>query len=259
MLSTARERDRQQPQHLRGHVALVTGASRGIGLAAAEALAAAGARLAVTDVDRDGLAVAADRLGPDALAATADVSSAEHVQSLIDDVLARFGRLDILVNNAGVLYPTRFVDIPLAEWQRTIEVNLTGTFLCSQAAAVPMRTLGYGRMVNVASSAGRSVSTLGGAHYTASKAGVLGLTRAAAKELAPFGITVNAVCPGLIDTDMVRSSTTPERRDAYARSFPVARLGTVEEVAALICFLASPDAAYITGASIDINGGDLMM
>jgi NAD(P)-dependent dehydrogenase (short-subunit alcohol dehydrogenase family) len=113
--------------------------------------------------------------------------------------------------------------------------------------------------VNVSSTAGKSVSTLGGAHYTASKAGVLGLTRAAAKELAPHGITVNAVCPGLIDTEMVRANVDPARLAAFRASFPVARLGTPEEVAALVAFLASPGAGYITGAAADINGGDLMV
>ena len=121
-----------------------------------------------------------------------------------------------------------------------------------------MKKNGYGRIVNLSSSAGRSVSTLGGAHYTTSKAAVLGFTRALAREMAPHGITANAVCPGLIDTEMVRQNCSPERLRAYERSFPVSRLGTPEEVARLVVFLCA-DADYITGASIDINGGDLMV
>src|SRR5213078_4880420 len=122
-----------------------------------------------------------------------------------------------------------------------------------------MRAQHYGRIINISSSAGRMVSTLGGAHYTASKTGLLGLTRAAAKELGAFGITVNAVCPGMIDTELTRESATPEVLERLARSYPVPRLGTSLEVADLICFVASEAAGYITGASLDINGGDLMM
>jgi NAD(P)-dependent dehydrogenase (short-subunit alcohol dehydrogenase family) len=128
-----------------------------------------------------------------------------------------------------------------------------------QAVVPAMKAQGFGRVINLSSTAGKSVSTLGGAHYTASKAGLLGLTRAAAKELGPFGITVNAVCPGLIDTELTREHATPEELAAHARSFPIPRLGTAAEVADLICFLASDQAGYITGASLDINGGDLMI
>jgi 3-oxoacyl-[acyl-carrier protein] reductase len=149
--------------------------------------------------------------------------------------------------------------IPLAEWRRTLDVNLTAVFLCAKAVVPAMTAQGFGRIVNVSSTAGKSVSTLGGAHYTASKAGVLGLTRAAAKELAPLGITVNAVCPGLIDTEMVRQNVAADRLEAYRRSFPIPRLGTAEEVADLIAFLASDQAGYVTGASFDITGGDLMV
>ncbi len=122
-----------------------------------------------------------------------------------------------------------------------------------------MKGQGYGRIVNLASTAGKTVSTLGGAHYTASKHGVLGLTRACALELAPHGITVNAVCPGLIDTEMAHENTTPERLEAYRSSFPIGRLGRPGEVADRVCFLASDSAAYITGSAYDIAGGDLMM
>ena len=136
---------------------------------------------------------------------------------------------------------------------------MTVPFLLTKACFPAMKAQHYGRIINISSSAGRQVSTLGGAHYTSSKAGLLGFTRAAAKELGKFGITVNAVCPGMIDTELTREHATPEQLAAYARTFPVQRLGTAAEVAELICFLASEKAGYITGASIDINGGDLMI
>src|SRR5207248_5022676 len=145
------------------------------------------------------------------------------------------------------------------EWRLALEVNMTAPFLLIQAALAAMKAQGYGRVVNVSSLAGRSVSTLGGAHYTASKAGMLGLTRAAAKELGAHGITVNAVCPGLFDTELTHANATQERLDAVSQNFPIARLGKPAEVAELICFLASESAGYITGASFDINGGSLMI
>lgn len=166
---------------------------------------------------------------------------------------AEFGGLDILVNNAGVLRPTRGELITDEEWDLVIDTNLTGTFLCCREA-IPESA---GRSVNLSSTAGTSVSTVGGPHYTAAKAGVLGLTRHLAKELAVDKITVNAVCPGLIDTEMVRATISPTQAGAYAASFPIARLGLPEEVAKLVAFLSSDRAEYITGASLDINGGDL--
>ncbi len=138
-------------------------------------------------------------------------------------------------------------------------MNLTAPFLLTRAALPVMEAQHYGRIVNISSSAGRMVSTLGGAHYTASKAGLLGFTRAAAKELGKFGITVNAICPGMIDTELTRENASPELLERLAAGYPVPRLGTALEVADLICFVASDAAAYITGASLDINGGDLMM
>ncbi len=244
---------------LTDRVALVTGAARGMGLAAAGALAARGATVFVNDLDPDGAAAAAEQLGERGRALVGDVRDPARVVEMVDHIVERRDRLDILVNNAGVLFPTRFLEIPTDEWRHTIDVNLTAAFLCSQAAARPMKRRRWGRIVNLSSTAGKTVSTLGGAHYTASKAGLLGLTRAAALELAPHGITVNAVCPGLIDTEMARENATAERLSEHARGFPVGRLGTPDEVAELICFLASDGAAYITGAAIDINGGDLMV
>ena len=244
---------------LAGRVALVTGAARGLGRAAAERLLAAGACVALNVHRPEQADSLAHALGGDVLVRAGDIAGSQTVRDLIAEVLERFGRLDILVNNAAAAYSTRFEQITEEEWRRALDVNLTAAFLCTQAAVPAMKSQGYGRVVNLSSTAGKSVSTLGGAHYTASKAGLLGLTRAAAKELGPFGITVNAICPGLIDTELTREHATPDDLAAYARSFPVPRLGTAAEVADLICFLASEQAGYITGASLDINGGDLMI
>ena len=145
------------------------------------------------------------------------------------------------------------------EWEKVMDINLKGTFLCSKAVIPFMKKNKWGRIVNMSSSAGRSVSTIGGSHYTTAKAGVLGFTRAIAKELAPFNITVNAVCPGLVNTKMVRKTISKDKIIQYARSFPIGRLSEPEEVADLVLFLASERSSYIIGASIDINGGDLML
>ena len=243
-------------------VVLVTGAGRGMGAACARRFAADHRALLLFDLRADGLAPVAEYVagaGANAETVVGDITLPADVAGAVDRCLGRFGRLDVLVNAAGILEPTRFLDISPEEWARVVEVNLTGAFLATQAVARPMRDRGWGRIVHFSSTAGKTVSTLGGAHYTASKHGVLGLVRAAAKELAASGITVNAVCPGLIDTEMARGATTPERRRAYAESFPIARLGRPEEVAELVRFLASDAAAYITGAAVDINGGDLMI
>jgi NAD(P)-dependent dehydrogenase (short-subunit alcohol dehydrogenase family) len=243
-------------------VALVTGAGSGMGAACARRLADDHTAVVLFDVRAGALeAVAEDvrRSRADAEVVIGDVSAAEDVDAAVARARQRFGRLDVAVNAAGVASSTRFFDLTIDEWRRVLDVNLTGAFFVTQAAARPMRERGSGRIVHFSSTAGKTVSTLGGAHYTVSKHGVLGLVRAAAKELAPFGITVNAVCPGLIDTPMVRAFTDAEQRAAYADSFPIARLGAPEEVADLVAFLASPQASYITGAAVDINGGDLMV
>jgi NAD(P)-dependent dehydrogenase (short-subunit alcohol dehydrogenase family) len=242
-----------------GRVALVTGAAQGIGRAVARELLGRGAVVGMNDLRPEPLEAAVRELGGRAVALPGDVTDAQGVRAMVEQLAGQAGRLDILVTAAGVLYPTRFLEIPESEWRRTMEVNVTAVFVTMQAAAEVMRRHRYGRIINLSSTAGKSVSTLGGAHYTASKAAVLGLTRAAAKELAPDGITVNAVCPGLIDTEMVQTNVTAERLEHYRTSFPIQRLGRPDEVAQLIGFLASEAAGYITGAAFDINGGDLMV
>jgi NAD(P)-dependent dehydrogenase (short-subunit alcohol dehydrogenase family) len=209
--------------------------------------------------DRERAEAAAASFGDRARAVAGDVAAPGVPDDIVRRTLERFGRVDILVNNAAMARSTRFPDLSADEWRETLEVNLTAPFLLSKAVLPTMKSQGYGRIVNVSSSAGRMVSTLGGAHYTASKAGLLGLTRAVAKELGKFGITVNAVCPGMIDTELTHEHTTPDLLERLAAGYPVPRLGTALEVADLICFAASEAAGYITGAAFDINGGDLMM
>ena len=246
---------------LRGQVAIVTGAAQGMGAASAGALAREGVRVVVCDLDGEKAAQVAREIDPSGertLGSQTDVAREEEVEALVAATLERFGKVDILVNNAGVLRSTRVEEISAAEWDLVLDANLKGTFLCSRAVLANMKANKYGRIVNMSSSAGRSVSTLGGAHYTTAKAGVLGFTRALAKEMAPFGITANSICPGLIDTEMVRENCSPERLQAYEESFPISRLGSRDEVARLVLFLGA-DAAYITGAAFDINGGDLMI
>ena len=252
----------RDPADLSEKVAIVTGAGGGMGRAIALRLASGGAKIFANDLSLDAArstVAQLDECGHEAIAAAGDVSCSGDVKRMVDSALERFGAIHVLVNNAGVLRPTRVVDIEEDEWDLVIRVNLKGTYLCSRAVLPAMQRQGWGRIVNLSSSAGRSTSTVGGAHYTASKAGMLGFTRHLAREMGRDGITVNAVCPGLIDTDMVRSTITPEQADAYAERFPVNRLGEPREVAELVAFLATDRASYINGASLDINGGALMM
>jgi 3-oxoacyl-[acyl-carrier protein] reductase len=247
------------PQDFAGRVALITGASRGLGKAAAARLLERGASVAINVRDRARAEATARELGGSSIAVHGDLEEDGVAESLVQRTLDEFGRLDILVNNAALPFTTRFEQITPDEWRRAVEVNLTAPFLLSRAVVPAMKAQHYGRIVNVSSTAGRMVSTLGGAHYTTTKTGLLGLTRASAKELGVYGITVNAVCPGMIDTELTRESASDERLERIAAGYPIPRLGTALEVADVICFAASEAAGYITGATFDINGGDLMM
>ena len=242
-----------------GRVALVTGGARGMGRAIIELLASRGAQVAVNDLDPEATAAAAHAIGNDSLAVAGDVADPNRVRAIVDQVADHYGRLDVLVNNAGIAYHRSIYEITDEEWSRVFAVNVQAVFTFIQAASKPMAANGYGRVVNFSSTAGKNVSTVAGAHYTASKAAVLGITRASALELAVHGITVNAVCPGMIDTQMIKDAWPQERIDAYIPSIPLQRMGQPSEVADLVAFLASERAGYITGAAVDITGGELMV
>ncbi len=242
-----------------GRVAIVTGAARGLGRAVAERLLERGASVAVNVRDVRRAEALARSLGERALAIPGDITTDGIPDQIVRRTLDRFSRIDILINNAALARSTRLPDLTAKEFREALEVNMVAPFLLTRAVMPTMQAQRYGRIINISSSAGRMVSTLGGAHYTASKTGLLGLTRATAKELGPFGITVNAVCPGMIDTELTREHASPELLERLAAVYPVRRLGTAREVADLVCFAASEAAGYITGTSLDINGGDLMM
>jgi 3-oxoacyl-[acyl-carrier protein] reductase len=249
----------EAPQDFLGRVVLVTGAFRGIGRATAARFLERGASVAVNVRDAERTHALVEELGGRSFAVPGDLAAPGIPEDIVARTRDHFGRIDVLVNNAALPLTTRFEQITADEWRRAVEVNLTAPFLLIQAVLPAMKAQRYGRIVNVSSSAGRMVSTLGGAHYTATKTGLLGLTRAAAKELGVHGITVNAVCPGMIDTELTRETASPEQLDRIARGYPIPRVGTAQEVADTICFAASEAAGYVTGAAFDINGGDLMM
>ncbi len=246
-----------------GQVALVTGAGRGMGRAVALTLATDGAKVVVNDINIASAKAVARKIkerGGEALVAVADVRDEAQVQVMVQEAVDHFGTVDILVNNAGILRATTPLEaIPVDEWDLTMGVNVRGVFLCTKHVLPLMKAKRRGKIVNVSSSAGRSTSTFGGAHYTASKAAVLGLTRNTARETAPYGINVNAVAPGSMDTEMVRELATPEQLAQEEANIPMGRLGTTQDEANLVTFLVSDEASYITGATIDINGGDLMI
>jgi 3-oxoacyl-[acyl-carrier protein] reductase len=243
-----------------GKMAVVIGAARGIGAAIALRLVEEGARVVIADtLEAEGRATAA-RLSErgEAMFVATDVSRKESVDALIEATLTRFGRVDILVQNAGIYPFTMLADIPVEEWDAVLGVNLRGCFLAIQACARPMRAQRYGRIVLTSSITGPRVTSPGHGHYSASKAGINGLIRAAAIELAPDGITVNGVEPGNIMTEGLQAERAPEYIRAMARSVPLGRLGTPREVAHAVLFLASDEAAYITGTTIIIDGGQIL-
>jgi NAD(P)-dependent dehydrogenase (short-subunit alcohol dehydrogenase family) len=248
---------------LNGKVALVTGASSGIGRAAAEALAAGGARVAINFHRNEAGAAAAQAAiidaGGKAIAVPADVTRSSEVESLVKQTVAEFGPIDILVNNAGSLIERlRILELTEERWDEVIDLNLKSVFLCCRAVAASMMERKAGAIVNVSSIAGRNGGALGSIHYSTAKGGLITFTKGLAKELAPFGIRVNAISPGVINTPYHEQFSSPEMMKTYVGMIPLGRIGTPAEVAQVICFLASDSASYLAGETIEINGGMFM-
>lgn len=243
-----------------GKVALVTGASRGIGRATALMLAERGANVAINYQGNEERAREVlnqvEEMGRKAILVKADVSDYEQVEKMVDEVLRRFGRIDILVNNAGITRDTLIMRMKEEDWDAVINTNLKGVFHCIKAVTRPMMKQRSGKIINLSSVVGVSGNP-GQANYVAAKAGVIGLTKSAAKELASRGITVNAVAPGFIETDMT-DVLDEKLKEEMLKWIPLARFGKPEDVARLICFLSSSDADYITGQVIHVDGGMVM-
>ena len=242
---------------LAGHTAIVTGGASGIGLATAGMLAGMGANVAIADRNEAGGNEAVEGLrakGAEAMFVRTDVADPGDVAALVEAATGRFGSLEILMHFAGVGVERRALDTTLEEWNRIIAINLTGSFLVMQAAGAVMVGAGYGRIVSMASAAGERGGT-GRAAYGASKGGVAAMTRVMAMEWAPFGVTVNTLAPGAIDTALVQRMHDAETRRAYLQGIPIDRYGTPEEVAAAAVYLALPQSGYITGVTLPVDGG----
>jgi len=246
---------------LANKTAVISGAAsaRGIGRATAKLFAEHGARVAILDLDAAGAKQAADELGPNHIGIRCDVADLASCRTAAEQVIAAFGKVDILINNAGITQPLKLMDISPENWQRVVDVNMSGVLYLSQAFVPHMRARKQGAIACMSSvSAQRGGGIFGGPHYSAAKAGVLGLAKAMARELGPDGIRVNCVTPGLIQTDITGGKLTPEMKAEILKGIPLNRLGEAEDVARIYLFLASDLSSYVTGAVIDVNGGMLI-
>lgn len=237
-------------------VVIVTGGASGIGKEVAVQFAKNGASIVVVDANEAGAKIVADNLQGNAIAVSADVTNQKAVNAMVAEVIRQYGRLDILVHSAGIGLERSFLETSLEEWRRILDIDLTGTFLCCQAAAKEMSKQGYGRIVTLSSTAGIRGGT-GRAAYGSAKGGVIALTKVMAIELASHGITVNALAPGAIETELVAEMHSPQTRTTYTKAIPANRYGTPAEVAVSALFLASESASYITGHVLGVDGGFL--
>jgi 3-oxoacyl-[acyl-carrier protein] reductase len=246
-----------------GKVAIVTGAgsARGIGRTTALALAEGGADVVVADMNLEGAKAVVkevEALGRKGLAVQVNITNEQSVADMVEKTLEKFGKIDILVNNAGITQPITTKDMTVDDFTRIVNVNLTGTFIVTKTVMKEMAKNKYGRIVSLSSVSGkRGGGVYGGSHYSAAKAGILGFSKALAREVVEDGITVNSVCPGLVATD-IRAGLSDEKERAIWKDIPMKRPATAREIADVICFLASDAASYITGEDIDINGGSHM-
>jgi NAD(P)-dependent dehydrogenase (short-subunit alcohol dehydrogenase family) len=241
-------------------VAIVTGAGQGIGRAISLGLAREGARVVVADINKRGaesVAAELEKAGGQALSCHVDVSKVDSVDELKETTVQRFGSIDILVNNAGIYPVCSLAEMAEEVWDRVIDTNLGGNFLCSRAVVPYMRSAKAGRIISVSSTIA-SKGAKNGAHYAASKGGIIGFVKALARELAPDGITVNAICPGVTDTAQPRGHRSEEELLSQAKNIPLGRIGEAEDMVGPVVFLASDAAAYITGQSLMVTGGGFM-
>lgn len=248
-------------QNLKNKVALITGARQGMGKSHAIALANQGAKVVVTDINQTDCQKVVDKIknsGGEAIAFKLDVSDKSEVDSVVAEIVKKFGQLDILINNAGIVQFKPFLELSEEDWDRTIDINLKGEFLCAQAAAKVMKEREGGVIVNIVSVAmgQQGIGMPNIAHYCASKGGIAAMTEALAAELAPFNIRVNAIAPGLIETPMIDVvKSDPKMLEAMLQRVPLKRVGRPEEVSELVVFLASDSSSYMTGAVVVIDGG----
>ncbi|NBE06932.1 SDR family NAD(P)-dependent oxidoreductase [Paragemmobacter ruber] len=246
---------------LDGRIAIITGAAspRGLGKATARLFAEHGARVVILDLDADQASAAAADLGGGHLGLACNVTDKAQCEAAAAAVTEKWGRIDVLVNNAGITQPLKIMDIGPANYDAVLDVNLRGTLYMTQACIPQMRNQKAGSVVNMSSvSAQRGGGIFGGPHYSAAKAGVLGLTKAMARELAPANIRVNAICPGFISTDITAGKLTPEMMKGILDGIPMGRAGEASDVAGCALFLASDLSAYCTGTEVDVNGGSLI-